>query len=237
MLRFSWVVHIQDMASVATPPPPLSLSLSLCVSVYMFNTLLNMWPGPEILLMPVVIPSRVAQTQVGGEGVSHMQKSHKFSCLCARLILVLFSHIFLNCCAQDISVCVAVCVWLASCLRYLQPFVVLAFRLHVSAHKSLSWKCSLRCTRNTHRHTHAHHTHTHSTHTSTHSLWHTHLPSCAPELRALIAAAAARVGWAPQRRGIVLERSEVGGACKIIGPAQLNLNALHYVCAINIYKF
>lgn len=96
--------------------------------------------------MPVVIPSRVAQTQaqVGGqgegegEGVSHMQKSHKFSCLCARLILVLFSHIFLNCCAQDISVCVAVCVWLASCLRYLQPFVVLAFKLHVSAHKSLS---------------------------------------------------------------------------------------------------
>lgn len=95
--------------------------------------------------MPVVIPSRVAQTQaqVGGEGegegVSHMQKSHKFSCLCARLILVLFSHIFLNCCAQDISVCAAVCVWLlASCLRYLQPFVVLAFKLHVSAHKSLS---------------------------------------------------------------------------------------------------
>lgn len=90
--------------------------------------------------MPVVIPSRVAQTQaqVGGEGegegVSHMQKSHKFSCLCARLILVLFSHIFLNCCAQDISVC----VWLASCHRYLQPFVVLAFKLHVSAHKSLS---------------------------------------------------------------------------------------------------
>lgn len=125
------------MASVATP------LLSLRVSVYMFNTLLNMWPEPEILLMPVVIPSRVAQAQVGvgGEGVSHMQKSHKFSCLCARLILVLFSHIFLNCCAQDISVCVPVCVWLwllASCLRYLQPFVVLAFKLHVSAHKSLS---------------------------------------------------------------------------------------------------
>lgn len=73
--------------------------------------------------MPVVIPSRVAQAEVGGggegEGVSHMQKSHKFSCLCARLILVLFSHIFRNCCAQDISVCVCVCVAVAPCLLLL----------------------------------------------------------------------------------------------------------------------
>lgn len=158
------------MASVATPPLP--LSLSLCVSVYMFNTLLNMWPGPEILLMPVVIPSRVAQTQVGGggegEGVSHMQKSHKFSCLCARLILELFSHIFLNCCAQDISVCVWQCVCglppaFAICNRLLSlPLSCMSVHINPSAESARSAAPEI------HTDTHTVHTLAH-THSGTHT--------------------------------------------------------------------
>jgi len=123
--------------------------------------------------------------------LAHMQKSHKFW-VGVRLILVL--RIFFSIVVRKYPVTQLAAVvpsaslsfyyvllyfsfgpFAASApmafafLRYLQAFVVLAFKLHVSAHKSLSWKCLLHWTQNTHSHTLAH------THTRTHTCWDTRL--------------------------------------------------------------